>query len=228
MNEGQRVSSRSCSGEQGPAGRERSGDLASLSQPESAEGSERGPSCERRACRRRSAAPSQSAARGRDLRANRSARITRWRSHRKRCHVARLARLELSESEVTRFQEQLSAILDAVSKVSELDLSDVPPTSIRSRSRTRGPRTSRMSADARRGVRATPGPRRRPVPHPARLVVPSLVALNEMAHIRDTSVTDMAPLLCEASCRGLAAPGARGAAGEGAPAAAVGPGGIRS
>ena len=44
-------------------------------------------------------------------------------------HVARLARLELSEAEVVRFQEQLSAILDAVSKVSELDLSDVPPTS---------------------------------------------------------------------------------------------------
>jgi aspartyl-tRNA(Asn)/glutamyl-tRNA(Gln) amidotransferase subunit C len=44
-------------------------------------------------------------------------------------HVARLARLELSEDEVTRFQDQLSAILDAVSKVSELDLSDVPPTS---------------------------------------------------------------------------------------------------
>jgi aspartyl-tRNA(Asn)/glutamyl-tRNA(Gln) amidotransferase subunit C len=44
-------------------------------------------------------------------------------------HVARLARLELSDDEVTRFQEQLSAILDAVSKVSELDLDDVPPTS---------------------------------------------------------------------------------------------------
>jgi len=44
-------------------------------------------------------------------------------------HVARLARLELSDEEVTRFQEQLSAILDAVSKVRELDLSDVPPTS---------------------------------------------------------------------------------------------------
>jgi aspartyl-tRNA(Asn)/glutamyl-tRNA(Gln) amidotransferase subunit C len=43
-------------------------------------------------------------------------------------HVARLARLELSDVEVTRFQEQLSAILEAVSKVSELDLSDVPPT----------------------------------------------------------------------------------------------------
>jgi aspartyl-tRNA(Asn)/glutamyl-tRNA(Gln) amidotransferase subunit C len=44
-------------------------------------------------------------------------------------HVARLARLELSDDEVTRFQEQLSAILEAVSKVSELDLDGVPPTS---------------------------------------------------------------------------------------------------
>jgi aspartyl-tRNA(Asn)/glutamyl-tRNA(Gln) amidotransferase subunit C len=43
-------------------------------------------------------------------------------------HVARLARLELTDGEVTRFQEQLSAILGAVSKVSELDLSGVPPT----------------------------------------------------------------------------------------------------
>jgi aspartyl-tRNA(Asn)/glutamyl-tRNA(Gln) amidotransferase subunit C len=43
-------------------------------------------------------------------------------------HVARLARLELSEEDVERFRGQLSAILDAVSKVSELDLSDVPPT----------------------------------------------------------------------------------------------------
>jgi aspartyl-tRNA(Asn)/glutamyl-tRNA(Gln) amidotransferase subunit C len=43
-------------------------------------------------------------------------------------HVARLARLELSEDDVTKFQEQLSDILEAVSKVSELDLDDVPPT----------------------------------------------------------------------------------------------------
>ena len=43
-------------------------------------------------------------------------------------HVAQLARLELTDAEVTRFQEQLSAILGAVSKVSELDLRDVPPT----------------------------------------------------------------------------------------------------
>ena len=44
-------------------------------------------------------------------------------------HVARLARLELSDAEVERFREQLSAILDAVSKVSQLDVTDVPPTS---------------------------------------------------------------------------------------------------
>ena len=44
-------------------------------------------------------------------------------------HVARLARLDLEEDEVGRLQEQLSAILEAVSKVSELDLDDVPPTS---------------------------------------------------------------------------------------------------
>ncbi|HEV8462169.1 MAG TPA: Asp-tRNA(Asn)/Glu-tRNA(Gln) amidotransferase subunit GatC [Gaiellaceae bacterium] len=43
-------------------------------------------------------------------------------------HVARLARLELTDDEVAKFQEQLSDIIEAVSKVSELDLSDVPPT----------------------------------------------------------------------------------------------------
>jgi aspartyl-tRNA(Asn)/glutamyl-tRNA(Gln) amidotransferase subunit C len=44
-------------------------------------------------------------------------------------HVARLARLALSEEEVERFRVQLSAILEAVGKVSELDLEGVPPTS---------------------------------------------------------------------------------------------------
>jgi len=43
-------------------------------------------------------------------------------------HVARLARLELSEEELERFAEQLSAILEAVGKVAELDLADVEPT----------------------------------------------------------------------------------------------------
>jgi aspartyl-tRNA(Asn)/glutamyl-tRNA(Gln) amidotransferase subunit C len=44
-------------------------------------------------------------------------------------HVAKLARLALSEEEVVRLGGQLDAILAAVSKVSELDLTDVPPTS---------------------------------------------------------------------------------------------------
>jgi aspartyl-tRNA(Asn)/glutamyl-tRNA(Gln) amidotransferase subunit C len=44
-------------------------------------------------------------------------------------HVARLARLDLTEDEVERLGAQLDAILEAVGKVSELDLSDVPPTS---------------------------------------------------------------------------------------------------
>jgi aspartyl-tRNA(Asn)/glutamyl-tRNA(Gln) amidotransferase subunit C len=44
-------------------------------------------------------------------------------------HVARLARLEIPEDEVERVQAELGAILDAVGKVAELDLSDVEPTS---------------------------------------------------------------------------------------------------
>jgi aspartyl-tRNA(Asn)/glutamyl-tRNA(Gln) amidotransferase subunit C len=44
-------------------------------------------------------------------------------------HVANLARLELREEELERLGAQLNDILAAVSKVSELDLSDVPPTS---------------------------------------------------------------------------------------------------
>ena len=44
-------------------------------------------------------------------------------------HVARLARLALTEEEVERFGAQLNAILQAVSKVSELELAEVPPTS---------------------------------------------------------------------------------------------------
>jgi aspartyl-tRNA(Asn)/glutamyl-tRNA(Gln) amidotransferase subunit C len=43
-------------------------------------------------------------------------------------HVAKLARLELTEDELERFAGQLNAILEAVGKVSELDLSDVEPT----------------------------------------------------------------------------------------------------
>ncbi len=44
-------------------------------------------------------------------------------------HVASLARLELSDEEVERFTEQLGAILEAVGKVSQLDLTGVEPLS---------------------------------------------------------------------------------------------------
>src|ERR671933_1473327 len=45
-------------------------------------------------------------------------------------HVARLARLELSEEEVERFAGELSKVLDHIEKISELgDLADVEPTS---------------------------------------------------------------------------------------------------
>jgi aspartyl-tRNA(Asn)/glutamyl-tRNA(Gln) amidotransferase subunit C len=43
-------------------------------------------------------------------------------------HVARLARLALTVEELDRFAVQLDAILEAVGKVAELDLSGVEPT----------------------------------------------------------------------------------------------------
>jgi aspartyl-tRNA(Asn)/glutamyl-tRNA(Gln) amidotransferase subunit C len=42
-------------------------------------------------------------------------------------HVARLARLELTESETVQMQHELSAILEYVQQVQELDLATVPP-----------------------------------------------------------------------------------------------------
>jgi aspartyl-tRNA(Asn)/glutamyl-tRNA(Gln) amidotransferase subunit C len=44
-------------------------------------------------------------------------------------HVAHLARLELRDDELERLGAQLNDIIGAVSKVSELDLSEIPPTS---------------------------------------------------------------------------------------------------
>ena len=43
-------------------------------------------------------------------------------------HIAKLARLELTDDQETRYREQLSAILDYIAKLSELDTTDVPPT----------------------------------------------------------------------------------------------------
>jgi aspartyl-tRNA(Asn)/glutamyl-tRNA(Gln) amidotransferase subunit C len=44
-------------------------------------------------------------------------------------HVARLARLQLSEAEVERMSAELSKVLDHIEKIRELDLEGVPPTS---------------------------------------------------------------------------------------------------
>jgi aspartyl-tRNA(Asn)/glutamyl-tRNA(Gln) amidotransferase subunit C len=44
-------------------------------------------------------------------------------------HVARLARLELTEEELERMAGELSGILDHVERMSELDLDGVEPTS---------------------------------------------------------------------------------------------------
>ena len=43
-------------------------------------------------------------------------------------HVARLARLELSEPEVEQMSGELTKILDHIEKLSELDLDGVAPT----------------------------------------------------------------------------------------------------
>jgi aspartyl-tRNA(Asn)/glutamyl-tRNA(Gln) amidotransferase subunit C len=44
-------------------------------------------------------------------------------------HVARLARLELTDEEVERMAKELSHVLDHIEKIRELDLEGVPPTS---------------------------------------------------------------------------------------------------
>ena len=43
-------------------------------------------------------------------------------------HVARLARLELTDEERVRLREQLGAILEHAAKVGEVAAEDVPPT----------------------------------------------------------------------------------------------------
>jgi aspartyl-tRNA(Asn)/glutamyl-tRNA(Gln) amidotransferase subunit C len=43
-------------------------------------------------------------------------------------HVARLARLALSDEEIAVMQAQLSAILDYIAMLREVDVSNVPPT----------------------------------------------------------------------------------------------------
>jgi aspartyl-tRNA(Asn)/glutamyl-tRNA(Gln) amidotransferase subunit C len=44
-------------------------------------------------------------------------------------HVAKLARLRLSDGDIDRMSSELSGILDHIEKINELDLDDVEPTS---------------------------------------------------------------------------------------------------
>ncbi len=43
-------------------------------------------------------------------------------------HIARLARVGLSQDEMSRFQDQLSQILDYFQRLQEADTENVPPT----------------------------------------------------------------------------------------------------
>ena len=42
--------------------------------------------------------------------------------------IARLARLQLSEEELLRYAQQLSAVLDYAARLGEVDTSEIPPT----------------------------------------------------------------------------------------------------
>jgi aspartyl-tRNA(Asn)/glutamyl-tRNA(Gln) amidotransferase subunit C len=44
-------------------------------------------------------------------------------------HLAHLARLELTEAETVHYADQLSAIVDAVARVSDVAAQDIPPMS---------------------------------------------------------------------------------------------------
>lgn len=43
-------------------------------------------------------------------------------------HIADLSKLTLSDGEITRYQEQLSAILEYFDRLQELETEDIPPT----------------------------------------------------------------------------------------------------
>ncbi len=43
-------------------------------------------------------------------------------------HIARLARVDLTEAEITRYSEQLSGLLEHFEVLQQVDTADVPPT----------------------------------------------------------------------------------------------------
>ena len=84
-------------------------------------------------------------------------------------HVARLARLALSEEEIEPMARELSAVLDHIAKIAELDLDDVRADVTRGRGHRRA---ARRMCRARR-CRARSRSRRRPAVDGDGFLVPS-------------------------------------------------------
>ncbi len=74
-------------------------------------------------------------------------------------HVARLARLELTEEEIGRMSTELSMILEHVERMNQLDLDGVEPTShVVSLSNVLRPDEPRPSAERERILADAPDP----------------------------------------------------------------------
>jgi aspartyl-tRNA(Asn)/glutamyl-tRNA(Gln) amidotransferase subunit C len=68
-------------------------------------------------------------------------------------HVARLARLELDESELERMAEELSSVLEHIDRIRELDLAGVEPTA----STVASPDTDSVPVSVMRADEPVPG-----------------------------------------------------------------------
>jgi aspartyl-tRNA(Asn)/glutamyl-tRNA(Gln) amidotransferase subunit C len=74
-------------------------------------------------------------------------------------HVARLARLELSDDEVDRMAGELGSILENIERIGELDLAGVEPTShVVALENVLRPDEPRPSIDRERALASAPDP----------------------------------------------------------------------
>ena len=71
-------------------------------------------------------------------------------------HLGDLARIALTDEEITRLQGELNVIADSINKVQEVASDDVPPTANRFRWKPTCARTSPKPAHAGRGARRWP------------------------------------------------------------------------
>ena len=82
-------------------------------------------------------------------------------------HVARLARLELTEEEIERMAGELSGILEHVDRIAALDLDEVEPTThVVALENVLRARRAGAEPAARAGARERPRPGRRRLPGP--------------------------------------------------------------